>query len=623
MNFNGFDITVTGNWILRDNCTNAGLITFNGIGGQTVGIGSGSAVLPGDVVINTTSDVIFEADMQIEGSLDIQGTLDITANNNLLALTGNWNNDGTFTERGGTVTFNGSSLQIIQGSTSNRFRDLEIDNPAGASIAGAGVFVRRGLTTPSGSLAANGLLTMNSSAVEDAYIGQNASISGNLNVRRFLPPGSADYRDLCSPVVGTTIADWDDELIISGPSFPDGCAWGNGCFVSLATFNATTQRYVPATGPSDPLTNGVGFEIFIGDDLSTFGGTLVTVTGTNFSGSKGNFCRAGWNLLGNPFPSAVDFDLFSRGAGIGNYFYIYDASTGNFEYYDGSSSTSSGGSIDANGLMSSSQGFWVYSTAGIATLTIPESSKVTSTPGFVRRPYDTQHGFALNLTGNMNQKSCRSMLVLSDDRLAAEGGDIVSFTPPAHPDKRLTAPMLTFLNELGEQTRKDIRYAEDELMLQLVTNIKIAGEYTITAEHIEAVSEYGCIEIIDTKTGVAHNLKEGAFTFANLGKGEDETRYILRLSNNGCTPPLDIASAENAIDTRTFGNTVTVMVDNYPNMEEGTLTVYNALGQVVMTPVKVLAEPNTYELFLPEGQHGMYLIVIDLPTERVTKKVVY
>lgn len=42
---------------------------------------------------------------------------------------------------------------------------------------------------------------------------------------------------------------------------------------------------------------------------------------------------SGWNLLGNPFPSALDWNLIQRGPGIDNALYYYDPSIQNYRYY--------------------------------------------------------------------------------------------------------------------------------------------------------------------------------------------------------------------------------------------------------------------------------------------------
>ena len=60
------------------------------------------------------------------GMAVIAGTLDVTTNNYPIAIGGNWNNNGSFIAREGTVTFNdiGGSVQVIGGTSNTTFYNL-------------------------------------------------------------------------------------------------------------------------------------------------------------------------------------------------------------------------------------------------------------------------------------------------------------------------------------------------------------------------------------------------------------------------------------------------------------------------------------------------------------------
>jgi hypothetical protein len=625
VSFNGNDLILGGNWTLNNNVSSLGTVTCNGSAVQT--IGGTSSILPGAITINAGSTVQLSSALRINGNVQIDGNLDASASNFSIDLRGTtFTNNGTVIPNQGTIAFRGSVAQIISGTAVSDMYDLTLNNSNGLTISAGGVLLQNNLTTTSGTLTANGLLTLESTATRDARISANASVSGNVVVRRFIGAGTADYRDMCSPVVGATVADWDDDLIISGPSFPDGCAYGSqGCFTSVSTWNAVTQAYAIVTGPTQALTNGQGFEIFLGDDLNTFSGDVVSVTGTNPSGTRSISCRTNWNLIGNPMPSAIDFDLCTRNGSIQNYFYIYDPTTEAWEFYDGGTGTSSG-SVNAAGLLSSAQGFWVFNSGATANFDVLQTAKSATTPTFVRAPQPYLAGtFNLVLSSNMNSKSCRSIVSMNAPTREMAESDILLFKGPQHPDRPNTAPVLAFVSENGEFVRKDNRITEESLSIPVMVSISMDGEYTITPEMLESLTEYSCVLLYDSKTGTYHNLRDGAYTFSAVGNGKDEVRFRLILTNDGSCMDAGsvVAAKENFISIRTFQNTVTVMVDNHPDMTEGTLTVYNMVGQMVVSPVNIAAEPATYEVFLPENEHGVYMVVVDFGDERITKKVAY
>jgi hypothetical protein len=77
-------------------------------------------------------------------------TLDVTPSNFALNVGGNWTNNGSFTQRAGSVTLNGSSLQTISGSSLTTFNNLIINNASGVTLGQ--------------NAAVNGLLTLTAGA---------------------------------------------------------------------------------------------------------------------------------------------------------------------------------------------------------------------------------------------------------------------------------------------------------------------------------------------------------------------------------------------------------------------------------------------------------------------------
>lgn len=77
--------------------------------------------------------------LNVLGSVTVNGTLTLsTASGGNLSVGGDWANNSTFTSNSRTVTFNGSSAQIIAGSSSTAFGGLTISNSAGVTMNTSG-----------------------------------------------------------------------------------------------------------------------------------------------------------------------------------------------------------------------------------------------------------------------------------------------------------------------------------------------------------------------------------------------------------------------------------------------------------------------------------------------------
>jgi hypothetical protein len=109
--------------------------------GSTEGfdVNGGSSITLGSLVINNPSGTNRHTSL-VTNDCELAGNLTITAgtfqsNNQDVALAGNWTNNGTFTSDTGTITYNGTIVQTIGGSSSTTFNNVIIDNSAGATLS--------------------------------------------------------------------------------------------------------------------------------------------------------------------------------------------------------------------------------------------------------------------------------------------------------------------------------------------------------------------------------------------------------------------------------------------------------------------------------------------------------
>jgi len=114
----------------------------------------GNVTLSGGATKTLTDNVDINGDLLItaNAALDVGNGSDYT-----IDLAGNWTDNGTFIERNGEVTFDGSSPQAINGN-SEEFYDLTVDNSSGDVSLSADITVTRTLNLSSGDIGPGGVM---------------------------------------------------------------------------------------------------------------------------------------------------------------------------------------------------------------------------------------------------------------------------------------------------------------------------------------------------------------------------------------------------------------------------------------------------------------------------------
>jgi hypothetical protein len=261
--------------------------------GGSIQIASGSSLVCEGGLMNSSGTVTNSGTLNLTGGLINAGTL---SGAGVMYIGGDWINSGTFDHGSGMVIFNGAVPQTIFAPYHTIFYDLEISSASsGTTIApGAMVTVEGGTFNPNGRLVISSEGTENSGSL--IYTGAGTP-SGNLTYRRSMPGGTL-YRYISSPVGSVELpstADfwaWDEPAGDWGDPVT-GCSSGNGYTV--------TTGGVPLefTGPLVTSVNVTATSPYNTDyDTGTFEEYTARIARVPFGGG-------GWNLLGNPFTSAM------------------------------------------------------------------------------------------------------------------------------------------------------------------------------------------------------------------------------------------------------------------------------------------------------------------------------
>ena len=185
--------------------------------------------------------------------------------------------------------------------------------------------------------------------------------SGKTNAQHYMSGSAQAWHMLGAPISGMVI----NESVFEPGTNDDFYAWyepSPGTWVNYKTSQGQSPTFASSdVNNGDNLLPAKGYLVAYNeaDPTKTFSGTINTGNKTftlkNSAKKEWTYVK-GWNLMSNPYSSAIDWHVASRGAFEDNFAYAYDnaanGGTGDYVEIDGTSS-GEGSRIAAN------QGFFV------------------------------------------------------------------------------------------------------------------------------------------------------------------------------------------------------------------------------------------------------------------------
>ncbi|MBC6698468.1 DUF4394 domain-containing protein [Hymenobacter puniceus] len=598
-----------------------------------------------DVTIpNVANDPVVGTAQQVNSLLLGNGATLTTADGSQLTLNGNFTNGGGTVLGNGTGEFRfaGSTAQTI-GGTSTTFNNLTA-GPAGVT-ANAPVLVQRVLQL-NGTLTSNGNLTLLSNAAGTAHVVNNgaAVVSGNATVQRYIDPsrnGGSGYRHYSAPVSGSTVAD----LATSGFSPVVNPAYNTAAVPAAVTPFPTVFGYdetrVNTSGnpapqdfdkgffspnaPTDALTVGRGYTVNIpASQTVDFVGTLNNGPVTVGSLSRGGQTESGWQLLGNPYPSPINWNLVSRSnvdATVyvnrstvqygGNNYSAYNATTG----------------IGVNGgtaEIASSQGFFVRVSAPNSTngqLAFSNAARLTTyaNPVF-QRGTSTLPLVRLEVSGATN----------------APDEAVVYFEPQATTGfdaaydayKLQSATSLLMASEASAGLRLSINGLPALTAADRVVALQVAapltGSYTLRATELLNLPAGTFAYLRDAQTGTVTDLAgQTAYSFTLNAGAPAAGRFSLLLTQQRV---LANASASLSQQVAIFPNPARALVSvSLPTSlarQTTDVQLINALGQVALRATLPAGGTDVRTVSLTGIAAGVYTLRLQTAQGTINKRLI-
>jgi len=238
------------------------------------------------------------------------------------------------------------------------------------------------------TMTSNGLcntLTINPANSLTVNVGQTLAISGQFTIKStaagtgsFIDNGTVNYTIPAKVERYLSASKWH---LVSSPI----TSALSGIYVNIwlrAYLEATNTYGAYITPLTVPMPTGQGFSVWTNtNETRIYSGTLNTGSLGPFSAQLTGAASAatGWNLVGNPYPSAIDWNAATgwTKTNIGSTIYLWNSTQ--YATYNGVVGTNGGSQYIAP-----EQGFFVQATAGGANFSINNNARLHNPVGFMK-----------------------------------------------------------------------------------------------------------------------------------------------------------------------------------------------------------------------------------------------
>jgi len=656
---------------------------------STTLVGYSQIINKGDLKIKDGTVVYFGEEYTNDGTHNNEGELHLNSN---------FINNGTVTDSGNADAANGetifdsptnvsattNAIQEIKG-TSNAvtFENLVVANTTGVTVAdGTNLTVEKGVTLTSGDLRMIG---------ESQLIQKHTGVDANSSTSKLLidQQGTVvaqDYNYWSSPVSGATTGQYEvGEILFDGTDttinpftpqaagYTTGAPWNGSQSLVDGSGNVTTPLNIESywiwkfeNGDIDvyddwslirnntAINAGLGYTMKgVDPSIAASGTQNYVLKGKPNDGTYSFVLGANKSsLLGNPYPSAFDGNVFitdnsavladvTAPSATTGALYFWEHWGGQTHYTSGyqggyATYTLAGGTPatshpDVNGGGSSSgisgqryipvaQGFFVESITG-GTITIDNSMRLFKTEGVDSNFFKSSNEeTTTNTTTDQTQR-----IRLGYNNPAGFYRQIMTAFIPECGDGHNTAYDARMVDVNPEDmywVTNNTSYVIDarpfRIDLQIPIGITVTnnGLHTIFLDETENFT--GDIYILDTDTGFTQDINQSNFE-VNLDAGVYNDRFKLVFQPSSTANVQEALIAE-AVQVYFTDSDSTIIIKNKDKLILKSAKIYNAIGQLI----KVVSENDLLlnEIKIPfDVASGSYLVHIETTIGKKTYKL--
>jgi len=496
-----------------------------------------------------------------------------------------------------TPTWNGTAwIPATPASTD----DATIDgNYNGVGFTCQNLIVNPGkqVTISSGTLAVGGNLTLKSDATGTATLIDNGAVTvtGTTNVEQYLSSVRNWY--MSSPVTGATATNGNTyyKYVEAGNN---GSTWTT--VASGATFDKMTGYIVK------PSVDATTF---------TFTGTLNTgaqsITGLTSTATA----KAGYNLVGNPYPSYVNWMSATKTSLSTTIWYRTQNTTPVyvFDTYNETANTGTNNNLSGavTGMIPPMQAFWVKVNGGTTgTLAFDNTMRAhqDGTNKF-RAPAanTTQQMLRLQVSNGTNSDEA---IVLFNTN-ATNGYD--AYDSPKMTNGNTSIPEIYTFAGTEKLVINGLNSMATNKTIPIGFTTGVTNTFSIKATQVSNFDTDTRVVLKDKVLNVEQDITDGtAYTFTSAATSTND-RFVVVFKSASSTTGIDNPAENTSVVVSRNANNQIVITRNVDS-QSGTVTVCNAIGQKLLTTTLTGETTVISKSFSP----GVYLITVN----NITKKII-
>lgn len=379
--------------------------------------------------------------------------------------------------------------------------------------------------------------------------------------------------------------------------------------------------YLPAPGtfggPTfDHLNIGQGYNHYARNDHTyTFDGTFNSGNVNNIpiaynsGGGTENPTAQGFNLLGNPFSSCLDWGQIES---------TLDPSIGRAIYFNKNGSFASWangvGTNGGTGTIPPMQGFFIKTYAVGNSVTIPASARVHNV-------FQTRYKKGLEIIPLVRLKLVDQLN--SDDVVVRFDEKATTAVDNAFDAYKFSETGTSIWTSSGgvDFSINGLPFPESIVEIPVTINSASAGNLTISGTQIDGLENYS-VTLTDNVNNITINLKTTPDLAFNSPGGKVANRFILKVSTittaipetTVSNKPFNIYSSKGIINIQTLD-------DNW-NGKSGGVKVMNMTGRIIASETNIVFSRDEIRQIPAATSNGIYLVEIRSGVMRYVGKVV-